>query len=221
MTGQPEDKYPLTYKAMAMADEIAAIRLSIQADTLKDPWQRVAYYNYVRSWRTLNAFSIIMKHGAVGPAKILLRHMFELAVVTRYLNKHRAKVDNFIQYCQVYPMPSRTWRPVKMMCKDLGLLKEYDSMYRILSEEAHGGVFGMDAEYLRLMQYEEMPDWDSANVALSAMGCHTLIMAVYHPEPDDQFHDWEERLSGLGKAIISAAEVAAKSSASEKTTDVG
>ena len=168
---------PLTRGAKALVDEIL-FRIPVkEEDALEDDWSSVTYYYLGCSKRTMTAINVLMDQGALYPAEILLRHLFELAVTLRYLDEHPEDRPDFVNYYSG-PLPKKAWRPMAVMCEGLGLREFYDSMYRLLSEKAHGGVGTMGREYRLLRGHEELGDHELAHILLSAMSFYSWTLAV-------------------------------------------
>ena len=187
---------PLTADALSLATDALEVSIDAKENVVtKDEWNRVAYYHLIQARRTLAGVHILVSNGIVDPAGILLRHLFELAVTVRYLHGRRDQVPAFVQYYSGESLPTRAWGNLKQMCESLDLLLHYDEMYRLLSEQAHGGVAGMGQEYLRLLRNEPMPDWNAAAVMASAVVYYEWIIQLVMGPPLDA--NWSGRMTVL------------------------
>ena len=198
---------PLTQEAKTLVGEIL-FRIPVkEEDALQDDWSSVTYYHLGCSKRTMTAIHVLMGQGALYPAEILLRHLFELAVTLRYLGEHPQQRPDFVRYYSSGALPKKAWRPIATMCEELGLKEYYDSMYRLLSEKAHGGVGTMGREYRMLLGYEELPDHEIANILLSAALFYSWALAVGQEVfpylgSGFRFNGWANRFEALYAQVV-------------------
>ena len=201
---------PLTEEAKQLAPEILFKIRFRDKDPLKDDWRMVAGYHLMSSMRTMTAIHQLICQGALDPARILLRHLFELAVTLLYLGKYPEKRPHFVRYYSRQGVPKAAWRSVRAMCEGLGLEEQhYKVTYRVLSEQSHAGVKGMWKEYLVLLGCEKVQDHETANVLLYAMFYYSWVLAVSRQVfpylgPCFRFEDWSKRMFVL-KAKVEAA----------------
>ena len=190
-------------------------------------------------------YLILDKKDVLNPAYILVRHMFELGVRLRYLEAHPNKVYDFLKHSgviveegrapssqieelleqedyatasELMNLPKQAWEDFKRMCEELSMSDLHKTVYRITSERSHGGLFGMPQEFLRLLGYEEIPDWEPANVLMSALDCYGMVVNInikVFPDLGSNFanfqlgKDWHNRLDALWNDIKAASDNAA------------
>ena len=200
-----------------MVDEVL-FRFQANVD-LDDDWHSVVFLLLRWAKNTLTAIHFLIGQGALHEAQVLLRHQFELAVVLRYLEKCPHERSDFVSH--YFPPQAgrkdlelpKTWRAVYTMCKALCLPEEfYQKMYRYLSIIAHGGVSTLRQENRRLLGYEEVPDYEVANILFSAMLFYNWALAVgqrvvpYRGTRGFASKDWGQRMEALEASIYEAYE---------------
>ena len=102
----------MTQEARDLAGEVL-FRIPVRdEDVLQDDWHMVAYNHLGWAKNTLTAIHCLIGQGALHPAGILLRHLFELAVTLLYLDKHPEQRPDFVRHSYCGPLPKRAWRPL-------------------------------------------------------------------------------------------------------------
>ena len=219
----PMRDLPLTQEAIGLAGEILNVSIRVDREgPLKDNWHKVAYHHLFQSMRTLTAIWVLVRQGAVHPAEILLRHLFELAVTLRYLDQYPKELCAFVRhYTPPLPenavavsvrqhVPKTSWRRLSQMCECLCIQADhYETLYRSTSEIHHGGVFRMEQEYRRLLGLEEVPDYEIANILFPAMLYYQWAIFVNRKlfpylAPNFRSNDWSNRLRALEAKIHDA-----------------
>ena len=201
---------PLLQEALDLTYDIVDVGFEINRDdVLKEEWTLVAFLYLIQSRKYLLALHHIVREFGVEmmpPAKVLVRALFERRVRLQYMNGHPDTVTDFVKHHSGNESPHRPWRNLAALCKDLGLQDHYDTVYRITSEEAHGGVRGMPQEFRRLLDYEQIADWDQATPVATGLADYLSIINInvlVFPDLASNFDsfqtgsDWHKRFKAL------------------------
>ena len=199
-------KTTLLQATVDLVDDILRIPIEPTFCIKADNWKDVAFFYLFRSRETLRAISLISADGLYNPANVLVRHLFEFAVRLKYMETDpESRVASFLEHSGVigedarntdqevqdlmahgsyaeaskliFPL-SRGWGNLKEMCGELGLLDDYDTMYRHASESAHGGGHGMPLLLLELSGVEKRPEWMLPGVVLGGLEYYHLVLNV-------------------------------------------
>ena len=214
---------PLLQIALDLTEKILGVQYEVDFDDLDEGWSQVAIFYLKRSHETLKAVSIILSHGLVIPSEVLVRHLFELAVRLRFMEASPAdRVPAFLRHSGLVDLgesdlnqlmlPKRPWGNLHCMCKELGLLDHYDTVYRLSSENAHGGGHGMAQDLLVASGQEQIPDWQSPGILHTALVYHVWVVEInlkVFPGLASSFPlnaDWKDRMKVLAEDIQSLLE---------------
>ena len=185
-------------KAFDLADEVLSVRIGIENCDLAEDWHQIVAFHLQRSQQAISAIRLVLGKGLYGPAVVLRRHLFELAVNIKYLHQDpETRVPIYLEHYRVMTsldevdeidqelqrlreqedhvgiskllIPGRSWETLKGMCDALGCLDDYFTMYRGASELAHGGGHGVGLEMLELLGKQQRPDYELPGVLLSAL----------------------------------------------------
>ncbi len=170
---------------LAFADEILSVDVPVSEADLKDPWHSVVIFHLRRAFDGLEAIRLVTANHLHEPAVVLTRYLFELAVTVRYLAKNpKERVPSYLEYygalqiaedqdealerAKVYweqqdfvgaskeLLPGKSWKSCWAMCKEIGCLDHFYTMYRATSEVAHSGAHQMSSTMLELMGIQTM-----------------------------------------------------------------
>lgn len=241
MTNFDERTYPLLHEARALADDILNVDVKLRPDVvLRGSWEQVAFASLAWSSETLETIRMLStpEDHAMHTAYILVRSSFELSMQLEYLHKHRDEVPDFIQHnfqeptedgkqlmeylqegksppdnlYESLPVPRRSWKPMVEICKALGRLNEFYTLYAFTSTHSHGGAYGMGDVIARLLGEREVLDWEISNPLYSALTYHFIIIEINIDTFSDltqaqtfsnfaEGTEWRNRLGALGEAL--------------------
>ena len=118
------------------------------------------------------------------------------------------KVPDFLEHH--VKSPRQPFGELKQMSKEVGLLDHYCTVYELTSQHAHGGAQGLPLEFLRLLDYEGIPDWEPAKTLATGIYYYDLVLSTnitVFPDLESQFADfqpgteWHKRLETLWQTI--------------------
>ena len=145
------NRNPLLEESSSLADALLERRIGVRNKDLLEDWPRVVVFHLLRSRQALLAIKLVIGEELYGPAVVLCRQLFELAVNIRYLNndgskrltaylKHSRAPEtpkespaqdeeirdlienkNYVAISELL-LPGTSWRNMKSMCKELGIL---------------------------------------------------------------------------------------------------
>ena len=214
----------LLQEALGLTHTIFSVNIGATVK-LANQWHTVAYFHLYQSCKSLGAIYLILSRlgkEVMNPADILVRHMFELAVRLKYWEAHPDKVPDFLEHH--VKSPRRPFGKMEQMSKKVGLMDHYGTVYELTSQHAHGGAQGLPLEFLRLLGYERIPDWEPANILATAIYYYDLVLSTnikVFPDLEAQFADfqpgteWHKRLETLWQDIRSQARDNGRAAASE------
>lgn len=194
-------------QAFDLTDEVLSVRIGINHIDLVEDWPQVVLLHLLRSQQALTAVRLVLANGLYGPAVVLSRHLFELAVNIRYLQKdaetrvplylEHSRVSSTLEevveiYQKLQPLreqedhvaisellvAGKPWRTMKEMCEEIDCLDDYLTMYRSASEVAHGGAHGMALEMLQLFGNQQRPDYELPAVLLSVLIYYGWVVEI-------------------------------------------
>ena len=227
---------PLLQVGLDLSEEILSTRLEVGIHDLREDWNQVAYFYLRQSHQALEAVSIILPRGLVTPSEVLVRYLFELAVRLKFMEESpEDRVPDFLSHSQLADpaddefnrrihalheqgdyaaasrlmLPHRPWGNLKEMCEEVGLLDDYETVYRLSSEHAHGGGHGMAQDSLVAVGLDRIPDWEPSGVLHTAITYYALIVNInlkVFPYLASKFcisPDWERRMGKFGGDIRS------------------
>ena len=170
---------------LAFADDILSVGVPVGEANLKDPWHSVVIFHLRRAFDGLEAIRLVTANQLHEPAVVLTRYLFELAVTLRYLAKSpEERVPSYVGYYRALEvaegqdkalekarrfmeqqdyvgaskelLPGKPWKSCWAMCKEIGCLDHFYTMYRATSEVAHSGAHQMGSDMLELMGIQTM-----------------------------------------------------------------
>ena len=194
-------------KAFDLIDEVLSVPIIINDGDLVEDCPQVVLLHLLRSQQALHAVRLVLADGLYGPAVVLSRHLFELAVNIRYLEKDaKIRVPLYLKHSSVSStleeaveidqelqplkaeedhgaisellIPGRSWRPMAAMCEELGCLDHYRTMYRSASELAHGGAHRMAKEIMELSGRQQRPNYELPSVLLTALIYYGWVVEI-------------------------------------------
>ena len=194
-------------KAFNLIDEVLSVPIIINDDDLVEDWPQVVRLHLSRSQQALHAVRLVLTHGLYGSAVVLSRHLFELAVNTRYLDKDaKTRIPLYLKHSRVRStheeaveidqelqplraeedhgaisgllIPGKSWQSLATMCEELGCLEHYRTMYRSSSELAHGGAHGMAIEIMTLSGRRQRPNYELSGVLLTALIYYGWVVEI-------------------------------------------
>lgn len=167
-----------------------------------DDWHVVVGVHLYQAYQRLDSISMLLVRGYRDSADVLTRSLFEIAVNLSYIAKDvEQRLPEYLRHGH-FPLskedaeqierklsqepspevkgivPERAWKPLRVMCCDLGWLAEYDTFYRYLSVVDHAGSFRLLVNYLRLLEQEPLSQWDKASVLLAALCLYLRVAEV-------------------------------------------
>ena len=193
-------------KALNLVDEYLSVEIAIEERDLLDEWPQVTLFHLLRSREALASIKLVSEHNLYGPAIVLHRYIFELAVNIMYISKdvenrlpeylkHSRfpsgiedveEVDENLRNLQEQEdysaitellLPGRSWNNLEM-CEEVGCLDLYQTMYRATSEVAHGGAHGMSIDMLVLIRQETRPGYQFPAILLGATEYYDWVVQV-------------------------------------------
>ena len=82
-----------------LVDDILGVPIEPTDDISVDDWKNVALFYLFLSHETLRAIRLISADGMDNPSKVLVRHLFELAVRLKYMETNpESLVPSFLEY---------------------------------------------------------------------------------------------------------------------------
>ena len=235
-------------RAFRLVDVLLNVRIGIKNRDLAEDWPKVVVLHLLRSQQAMSAIRLVLSQGLYGPAVVLHRHLFELAVNNRYLDQDpNTRVPIYLKH---YRVPStleevaeigqelersmeqedhvaicgllgagKPWKTVREMCKEVGCLDDYLTMYRIASELAHGGAHGIGVEMLELSGEQQMPDYELPAVLLGALNYYRWVIETsckVFPYLTASFQlgaSWEDDIKALQAQVIEEAKACGNTNA--------
>ena len=163
-------------KSLNLAGEVLDTPPDVNFQDLGDVWHQIVLLQLVRSRQALTGVIFLSSEQFYSPAVVLCRYVFELAVNIRYLAIDPAgRVPGYLQHYRVglsaeesdridqelqslrhqendvevskLLNPGRSWLNLKHMCRELGWLDQYETIYRASSERAHTGARTLGLEW--------------------------------------------------------------------------
>ncbi|MDE2939145.1 MAG: DUF5677 domain-containing protein [Chloroflexota bacterium] len=197
----------LLARSFSLADTLMGNRVGIQEKDLGEQWPTVVVFHLLRIRQATLAIRIILEEDLCGPAIVLCRYTFELAVNLRYLQlnvderlpkylEHSGIMESVEKYSDIKQraelfseqedyvglskllIPDRSWKNLRSMCEEIGCLDLYFTMYRGSSELAHSGAHGMGTEILELMGRQPMPDYEPPGIIVSALVYYCWVVEI-------------------------------------------
>ena len=160
-------------------------------------WTIVVFLMLARTSQSLDAVKLLLNHGLYNPAIVVTRLIFEETVNLKYikvnvierlplylkhggipgnaeetaeLNAEIQSVKNSGEFSAASEgVPKSAWEKLNLMCKEIGWLDHYQTMYRLTSDTAHSGAFTPTGELSRLLTQEPRPEWQSAKLMTTAL----------------------------------------------------
>ena len=167
-----------------------------------DDWHVVVGVHLYQAYQRLNSISMLLDRGYRDSADVLTRSLFEIAVNLSYIAKDiEQRLPEYLKHGH-FPLskedveqierklsqepspevggivPERAWKPLRVMCCDLGWLSEYNTFYRYLSVVDHAGSFRLLVNYLRLLEQEPLSQEEKASVLLAALCLYLRVAEV-------------------------------------------
>ena len=192
----------LLEEAFALTDDILKLRIDGNPDEVPhlEALHQIALLYLGQSHETLSAINLVLRQDILGPAEILVRHLFELEVRLKYMAACPAMVENFLQHCRIDVedpsaegwqllnqgdfsglaqkyLPFGTWGKLKEMAEKVDQLNDYLTVYKLTSERSHGGVRDMPLEFQRLFDNTN-PDWMKLRALQTALACYSQVLST-------------------------------------------
>ena len=225
-------KSRLLEQAFVLTDEILKLRIDGNPDEVPylEALQQIAFLYLGQSHETLSAIDIILRQNILGPAEILVRHLFELEVRLKYMAACPATVEDFLKHCHIGAEPSeegwrlldkgdfsglaqkylpKTWGNLKEMAERVGQLNDYLTVYKLTSERSHGGVREMPLEFQRLFDNTN-PDWMKLRALQTALACYSQVLSIngrLFPHVESTLHKFESTNHWNARLIELSAEL--------------
>lgn len=227
---------PLLQTGLDLSEEILDVYIEVGIDDLKEDWNQVAYFYLRQAHQALRAVNIILPYGLVTPSKVLVRYLFELAVRLRFMEASpKDRVPDFLSHSRLTDsanidlnhkiqdlheqgdyadatklmVPGQGWGKLNEMCEELELLDHYWTVYRISSEQAHGGGHRMALDSLIVYGLEQLPHWEPPGVLHTAITYYIWVVNInlkLFPSLASKFSfdaDWQDRLKAFTDNIQS------------------
>ena len=195
----------LLQTGLDLSEEILDVNIEVSIHDLKEDWNQVAFFYLCQARQSLRAVNMLLPDGLVTPSKVLARHLFELAVRLRYMEAcPEDRVPKFLSHSHLADLADvdlnhkirdlheqgnyvdavslavsgKPWGDLKAMCKELKLLDDYGTMYRLSSEHAHGGGNRMLTDLSVAYGLAQVPLWEPPGVLYTAITYYTWVFNV-------------------------------------------
>ena len=113
--------------------------------------------------------------------------------------------EDYVTPAEMY-VPKQQWKDLRRMCEELGLLGDYNTMYRLTSQRIHGGAYSLPEEFPRLFGRDKTLDWEATIVLLTARLYYSWVVDINRAMFSDRMSafanfqpgtDWANRLERL------------------------
>ena len=191
--------------ALDLTEDALDFHVEVPVHELSPDWNKVAIFHLLQAHDTLNAVSLTINSGLVTSSRVLVRHLFELAVRLRFMEAcPEERVPCYMEYSRLncagdgnvdrkirtlheqgdyvgameLMVPDRPWGNLKNMCTELGLLEAYGTAYRLMSHSAHGGGHRLWQELTLYTGQEEPPVWELPGILYTALTCYIWVIEI-------------------------------------------